>query len=76
MYLHISNQMRKQDKTQYCQEYTVQSLTNVGAHRKSLAIATVQKMKGWCTLLENHLLILTTDKWIMMKLKKYAELPR
>jgi hypothetical protein len=45
MYLHISNQMRKQDKTQYCQEYTVQSLTDVGAHRKSLAIATVQKMK-------------------------------
>jgi hypothetical protein len=54
--------MRKQDKTQYCQEYTVQSLTNVGAHRKSLAIATVQKMKGRCTLLENHLFILTTDK--------------
>lgn len=43
MYLHISNQMRKQDKTEYCQEYTVQCLTNVGAHRKSLAVATVQK---------------------------------
>jgi acyl-[acyl carrier protein]--UDP-N-acetylglucosamine O-acyltransferase len=44
-YLHISNQMRKQDKTKYRQEYTIQSLTKIGTHNKSLAIAAVWKMK-------------------------------
>ena len=52
MYLHISNQMRKQDKTKYCQEYTVQCLTNVGAHRKCLAVATVQKKEEIYIFLE------------------------
>jgi hypothetical protein len=37
--------MCKQDKTKYCQEYAIQSLTKIGAHSKSLAIAAVWKMK-------------------------------
>jgi len=44
-YLHVSNQMRKQDKTKYRQEYTIQSLTKIGTHNKSLAIAAVWKME-------------------------------
>ena len=77
MYLHISNHICKQDqtrwfqnKTEYCQEYTEQCLTNVGANRKSLAIATVKKMEGRYTMLESHTPILTTDKKIMITLQE------
>lgn len=40
-YLHISNQMRKQDETKNCQEYSIQRLTNISTHSQSLPIATV-----------------------------------
>lgn len=46
-YLHISNQMRKQDKTKYRQEYTVQCLTKIGTHNKSLTVAAVRKLKQY-----------------------------
>jgi hypothetical protein len=42
-YLHISNQMRKQDKTKYRQEYTIQRLAKIGAHSKSLTVAAVSE---------------------------------
>ena len=46
-YLHISNQMGKQDKTKYRQEYTIQCLTKIGTHTKSLTVAAVRKWKQY-----------------------------